>query len=197
MSDLPLPTSDARDRAQAVRDLHDIVVHRVSEVRMHAAALRTHVGDGSGGGTSLDAILLASGQALQELRRMHALIAPEQPVSYAPQPDLDALQELLDAERPCRLAAVRLPAALVPDGVAASCYRVAQELLRALHGTAGVVLDAATLHAAEQLELRLTLSGAAETVDLGRARLRAALAGGCVERAGAVVAVFLPLGGAP
>lgn len=197
MSDRPLPTSDARDRAQAVRDLHDIVLHRVSEVRMHAAALRTVVGGSGGGGTSLDAILLASGQALQELRRMHALIAAEHPVSYAPQPDLDALQELLDAERPSRLATVRLPAALVPAGVAASCYRVAQELLRALHGTAGVVLDGATLHAAEQLELRLALRGPAATVDLGRARLRAALAGGCVECVGDVVAVRLPLGSAP
>ena len=158
-----------------MRDLHDIVIHCVSEVRVHAAALGTLV-EGPGR-TSVDAILLASGRALEELRRMHEVIDPEHTISYAPQPDLDALQDLLDAERPRRPAAVR-SAEPVPAGIAAACYRVALEVLRAIHGTLGARLDGARLAVtADRLDLWLDVDGA-DALDLRHAAGRATLIGG-------------------
>ncbi|SEG92304.1 Signal transduction histidine kinase [Saccharopolyspora kobensis] len=106
----------AEERAQLARDVHDVVGHHLSAIRMQAVGSRKALA-----GTEADAVLTTiatlSAEALQEIRRL--LDDSEKP------PDLEALVARLPGRIDVRGA---LPADL-PRDVRHCAYRVVQEAL--------------------------------------------------------------------
>lgn len=191
------------DRAQFVRELHDAITHAVSQIHMHAAALQT-VG-AARGAASVEAIRVACGAAMHDLRRMHAAIQDGSPAPYRPQPTLATLQELIDALRAAgTTVAFVLGDCSVPPSTAAGAHRIVCEVLGALQSMPQPVLASIDVYeTGGHLELGLTLSPGAPglggpPLDLARARARARLLGGeltLVEHPGAPrrIDVTLPL----
>ena len=177
-------TATDRERAQLVRELHDQVTHAVSQIHVHAGALQTP--GAADAGASVEAIRVACRAAMDDLRRMHAVIDGEAVVPYRPQPDLQALRELLDGVR--RDGGVCLettPAVdgdgagpVIPGSVAATAYRVARDVLDQLHAQPGAGLAGARIAVTgEVLRLDLGLRWTAPRspraqLDLRRARVR-------------------------
>jgi len=178
-------TATDRERAQLVRELHDQVTHAVSQIHVHAGALQTP--GAADAGASIDAIRVACRAAMQDLRRMHAVIDGEAVVPYRPQPDLQALRELLDAVRrdgdgvclettPVTDGDSAGP--VIPGSVAATAYRVARDVLDQLHTQPGARLVGARIAVAGgvlRLDLRLrwtALRSPRAQLDLRRARVR-------------------------
>jgi signal transduction histidine kinase len=196
-------TMTLRERAQALRHLHDQVVHALQEVNVHAAVLQVVPRGRSE--ASVQVIASATRRALLDLGRMRGVLGQDEAPAYLPPPGLDALQDLLDAERPAHMTRVRgedLPC-VVPESVAAGAYRIAQEVLRALRDHDGLVLSDAGVRGDGGrlvLDLELGSEGDPPSPDLRRARIRAALLGGevtlvppAVDGASWIVRAALPL----
>jgi len=178
-------TATDRERAQLVRELHDQVTHAVSQIHVHAGALQTP--GATDAGASIDAIRVACRAAMHDLRRMHAVIDGEAVVPYRPQPDLQALRELLDGVRHdgdgvCLETAPAVDGdgagPVIPGSVAATAYRVARDVLDQLHAQPGAGLTGARIAVAGGV-LRLDLSlrwtaprSPRAQLDLRRARVR-------------------------
>jgi signal transduction histidine kinase len=99
-------------------------------------------------GTALDTVLQTSGEALDEMRRMLALLRVD-PETYEPAPSLSRLPDLVDRVRaagvPVEMRTIGTPPALSP-GLELCAYRVIQESLtnvlkHARPATAAVWLD--------------------------------------------------------
>jgi signal transduction histidine kinase len=123
------------ERARIARELHDVVAHHMSLIAVQAetapyrlaelpAAARDEFGSISG----------AAREALAEMRRLLGVLRSERPDTpeLAPQPGLDALDDLLDRVRQAGTELeYRTTGAprRVPAGVDLSAYRVIQESL--------------------------------------------------------------------
>ncbi|MGW6447288.1 sensor histidine kinase [Lentzea sp. NPDC055074] len=120
------------ERGAIARDLHDVIIHHVSAINLHAGAARLGLPEGNPKLTkSLRAVETSSRAAMVDLRHLLDLLHGEKPEG-ARQPGLDNLDELLDgvreAGRPARLE-VRGQRRDVPESLDITVYRIIQEML--------------------------------------------------------------------
>jgi signal transduction histidine kinase len=121
------------ERARIARELHDVVAHSVSVMVVQAGAARRVLRrDPDRAADALSSIEISGRQALDELRRMLAMLrhyGDQSPV-LAPQPtDLDPLlAQVQEAGLPVTLVVEGEPRPL-PTGVSLSVYRIVQEAL--------------------------------------------------------------------
>nr|WP_042181226.1 histidine kinase [Kibdelosporangium sp. MJ126-NF4]CEL14894.1 Putative two-component system sensor kinase [Kibdelosporangium sp. MJ126-NF4]CTQ96475.1 Putative two-component system sensor kinase [Kibdelosporangium sp. MJ126-NF4] len=122
----------ATERSSIARDLHDVIVHHVSAIGLHAGAARLGLPTGNTKvETSLRSVETASRAAMVDLRHLLDLLHGDNPEG-ARQPGLDNLDELFDGVRsagvPARLA-VSGAQGEVPESLGITVYRIVQEML--------------------------------------------------------------------
>ena len=120
------------ERSAIARDLHDVIIHHVSAIGLHAGAARLGLPEGNPKlTTSLRAVESSSRAAMVDLRHLLDLLHGDKSEG-ARQPGLDNLDELLDgvraAGRPARLQ-VRGQRREMPESVDITVYRIIQEML--------------------------------------------------------------------
>ncbi|MET9224268.1 histidine kinase [Lentzea sp. NPDC003310] len=120
------------ERGAIARDLHDVIIHHVSAINLHAGAARLGLPEGNPKLTnSLRAVETSSRAAMVDLRHLLDLLHGDKSEG-ARQPGLDNLDELLDGVRaagmPARLE-VRGPRREVPESLDITVYRIIQEML--------------------------------------------------------------------
>ncbi len=120
------------ERSAIARDLHDVIVHHVSAIGLHAGAARLGLPEGNTRlATSLHSVETASRAAMVDLRHLLDLLHGDKSEG-ARQPGLDNLDELLDGVRsagvPARLE-VRGRRRDVPESLDITVYRIIQEML--------------------------------------------------------------------
>jgi signal transduction histidine kinase len=122
----------AEERARIARELHDIVAHAVSVMVLQVGAVRHRLPDADGQDReALEAVEQAGRTALGEMRRLlGAMRRDGDAVELAPQPGLDAVEQLLEEVRraglPVRLHVEGEPSSL-PRAIDLSAYRIVQE----------------------------------------------------------------------
>ena len=129
------------ERARIAREMHDVVAHGLSVMGVQADGARyVAAKDPDRAVQALETIADTGRESLTEMRRMLGLLRSEDGPGTAPQPGLDDLRSLVDEARAggMRLAA-DLPDPLpdVPDGVALTAHRIAQEALTNVRKHAG------------------------------------------------------------
>lgn len=120
------------ERSSIARDLHDVIVHHVSAINLHAGAARLGLPAGNvkleG---SLRSVETASRAAMVDLRHLLDLLHGDNSEG-ARQPGLDNLDELFEgvqaAGMPARLA-VSGTQRDVPESLGITVYRIVQEML--------------------------------------------------------------------
>ncbi|WP_089924804.1 sensor histidine kinase [Lentzea albida] len=120
------------ERGAIARDLHDVIIHHVSAINLHAGAARLGNPHGDPKLTnSLRAVETSSRAAMVDLRHLLDLLHGEKPEG-ARQPGLGNLDELLDGVRaagiPARLE-VRGQHRDLPESLDVTVYRIIQEML--------------------------------------------------------------------
>lgn len=141
------------ERTRIARDLHDLVGHAVSLMTVQAGVARVAL-DGHDiprAREALGAVESAGRQALDELRRVLGMLQSsggDGKASLAPQPGIDAVEDLVEQHRraglPVELRRDGEPAA-VPAGVALAAYRIVQEALTNVRKHAGAPPTEVTL----------------------------------------------------
>jgi len=125
------------ERARIARELHDVIAHNVSVMVVQASAgEEVFDEDPERARESLSAVSSTGRAALAELRRLLGVIRAEDDpageVSYAPQPGIEYLDELLGQVRetglPVELSVIGEPRRL-PEGIGLCAYRIIQEAL--------------------------------------------------------------------
>jgi signal transduction histidine kinase len=120
------------ERSAIARDLHDVIVHHVSAIGLHAGAARLGLPNGNGGlEKSLRSVETSSRAAMVDLRHLLDLLHGDKSEG-ARQPGLGNVDELLDGVRaagtPARLE-VRGSPRDVPESLDVTVYRIIQEML--------------------------------------------------------------------
>ena len=120
------------ERSAIARDLHDVIVHHVSAIGLHAGAARLGLPNGNGGlEKSLRSVETSSRAAMVDLRHLLDLLHGDKSEG-ARQPGLDNVDELLDGVRaagtPARLE-VRGSPRDVSESLDITVYRIIQEML--------------------------------------------------------------------
>ncbi|HEX7307662.1 sensor histidine kinase [Lentzea sp.] len=122
----------SEERSAIARDLHDVIVHHVSAIGLHAGAARLGLPSGDTRlALSLRSVEIASRAAMVDLRHLLDLLHGDRSEG-ARQPGLDNLDELLDGVR-----SAGVPARLVmsgrrrdvPESLDVTVYRIIQEML--------------------------------------------------------------------
>ena len=193
------------ERARIARELHDIVAHSVTVVVVQAGAAQKALDHPSYVNSALESIRTTGTSALQEMRRVVALIRDEDAVSsLEPQPTLESLRRLVsEMSVPTSLSIEGVERPL-EAGVGLSAYRIVQEALTNVRRHSSASSAAVTLrYLPELLEVEVTDDGAGtahalEGNGLIGMRERAAMCGGSVQLesapgAGFRVAVSLPM----
>jgi signal transduction histidine kinase len=203
------------ERVRIARDLHDVVAHHVSVMGVQAgAARRVLARDPDTASDALRAVEETARVAIGELRGLLGVLRADEPGMCAPpepaseaHPGLAQLPDLLSTARSAGLEVdygVFGDERPVPDGVALSAYRVAQEALTNVVKHAGArKVDVRVRYLADSLEVEITDDGHAGPVSgtgfglLGM-RERVAVHGGELEvgprRDGYRVRAALPTG---
>jgi signal transduction histidine kinase len=181
----------AEEQARIARELHDIIAHNVSVMTVQAAAagdaFETQPGRVR---EALSSIESTGREALTELRRLLGSVRPaDSPGTFAPQPGLARLDDLIEQVRATGLAVeltVEGGPRELPPGVDLSAYRIVQEALtnilkhaHASHATVLVRYRTGTLDV-EVVDdgRRATVDGAERGHGIIGMRERAALVGG-------------------
>ncbi|HUR13482.1 MAG TPA: histidine kinase [Mycobacteriales bacterium] len=179
-----------QERDRIARELHDVVAHAVSLMVVQAGAERL-ANPATPSREALVAIEDAGRRALVELRTMLGVLRTSGEEERDPQPDLEALPELVE-----RVRAAGLPVELqvrgeaeVPAGVALSAYRVVQEALTNALRHAGEVPTCVTVVLTDEVvvEVRSGLPPAGRPAAAGSGRgitgmrERVALHGGVLD----------------
>lgn len=122
----------ASERRRIARELHDIVAHSLSIVALQAAAAEQFVErDPDRARRHLQLTRRTAQEALTEMRHLLDVLR-EDSVSYAPQPGLSGLGDLVaEAEAAGNPCVLEVDPALesVPDGLSLAAYRIVQESL--------------------------------------------------------------------
>ncbi len=124
----------AAERARIARDLHDVVAHNVSIMVVQADGARySFDADPEQAGAALRAISATGREALAEMRRLLGVLrSAAEPGTYAPQPGVAQLAELVEQMRTTGLAVAftveGVPCPL-PSATALAVYRIIQEAL--------------------------------------------------------------------
>jgi signal transduction histidine kinase len=124
-------TAAAEERERIARELHDIVSHSVSLMVVQAGAAEQVLRrDPEQAERALHGIQATGRAAVDDLRRMLGLLrGPDRSGALAPQPGLDAVDELVaaarDAGTPVEVDCADLPS--LPAGVDLAAYRIVQE----------------------------------------------------------------------
>lgn len=161
----------ASERRRIARELHDIVAHSLSIVTLQAAAAEQFIErDPARAAEHLRHTRRTAQGALEEMRHLLGVLNEDEP-SYAPQPGLGALDDLVAetvaAGHECRLD---VQADGVPDGVALAAYRVVQEALTNVRKHAPGAAVSVTVRASER-ELRIeVLNGPSDGAGVDEAR---------------------------
>jgi len=118
------------ERARIARELHDVLAHGVSVMVIQAQAAGS---DPQRMSTALKRIEAVGKESLAELRGLLRRVRPDdEPLSLAPQPGLDRLDELLTEVRAAGVDvsfAQEGTVCAVPTSVELSAYRIVQEAL--------------------------------------------------------------------
>ena len=149
------------ERVRIARELHDVVAHHMSVISVQAGLARYVLeSDPPTARTALGTVLGTTGEALDEMRRLLAVLRVDRESTtgsatgeatepYDPAPDLDHLADLLDRVRqagvPIELVVTGTRRAL-PPGVDLCAYRVIQESLTNVLKHAGPARVMLTLH---------------------------------------------------
>ncbi|TMR93298.1 sensor histidine kinase [Nonomuraea basaltis] len=151
----------AEERMRIAREVHDIVAHNVSAMVIQsdgaaAALLDEDIAEAS---TAIEAIGRSGRTALTELRLLLGILR-EAPL--APQPGIDAIQDL--AERLPNRVRLRVEGQVrqTPPGLGLAAYRIVQEALTNTLKHAGKEADAEVLlrYADDGLHIQVTNDGA-------------------------------------
>ncbi|CAN5239862.1 histidine kinase [soil metagenome] len=121
------------ERARIAREMHDIVAHGLSVViTLAEGAAATAESDPARSRAVMQQVAAGGRQSLAEMRKLLDVLRADDSVDHFPQPDLDALEVLLDDVRRTGLN-VKLSVTGDPDGVGSSAqatvYRIVQESL--------------------------------------------------------------------
>lgn len=120
------------ERSSIARDLHDVIVHHVSAIGLHAGAARLGLPAGNAKvETSLRSVETASRAAMVDLRHLLDLLHGDRPEG-ARQPGMDNLDELFDGVRSAGVPtqfAVSGTQREVPESLGITVYRIVQEML--------------------------------------------------------------------
>ncbi len=199
----------ADERARIARELHDIVAHSVSVMVVQAGAAQKALDDPEYVEKALDSIRSTGTTALEEMRRVVALIRDtESPADLQPQPDLASLESLVtDMDIPTSLSVEGAKRPL-SAAVALSAFRIVQEALTNVrrHSSASSV-QVTLRYLPESLEIEVDDDGVGAAVAAGGngligMRERAQLYGGTVATTtapgeGFKVRAVLPRGPTP
>ena len=198
------------ERERIARELHDVIGHHVSTMVVQAGAERRMLPSGHDETREVLATIERVGRAaLDEMRRMVALLRRDRDEELVPQPTLADLPDLVD-----RLRATGLPVELtvlgearaLPGAIELSAYRIVQEALtNALKHAGGAAATVQVSYRPEGLELEVADEGASRTPAAGAdghglvgMRERVAMYGGTLEaghrlEGGFRVRVLLPV----
>jgi signal transduction histidine kinase len=164
------------ERVRIARDLHDVVAHHVSVMGVQAGAARRVLdSDGDAAREALRSVEQTARVAIGELRGLLGVLraepdgavrAADEPAGrYPSSPGLGDIPELVGTARAAGLEVelgVYGEVRPVPDGVALSAYRVAQEALTNVVRHAGArTADVRVRYLAETLEIEITDDGRA------------------------------------
>jgi signal transduction histidine kinase len=137
------------ERARIARDLHDIVAHSVSIIAVQAGAAEALLErDPAAAREHLAALRRTARETMNEMRRLLGVLREDQP-SYAPQPSLSRLEDLLVETR-----GAGVPVELIEEGrrpplsagVDLVAYRIVQESLTNVRKHAGRVPTRVEIH---------------------------------------------------
>jgi signal transduction histidine kinase len=154
----------AEERSRIARELHDVVAHAVSVVVVQAqAGLRLVGRDEQRARQSLEAIEVTARTALDEMRRLLAMLREAEDSSLAPQPGLAQLEVLAAQVREAGLPVeVRIGGEPVPlpAGLDLAAYRLVQEgLTNALKHAGEAHARVDVRYCRERLELEISDDG--------------------------------------
>ena len=182
----------AEERARIARELHDVVAHAISVIVLQARGGRRVLATSPDqAATAFDTIEHAGEQALDEMRRLLAMLRYDQEHDLSPQPGLHALDELAGS-----MTRMGLPVEVVREGtpvdlaagIDLSAYRIVQEALtNALKHAGPANALVRVSYATDRLDLEVvddgpgTGAGGGSGHGLVGIRERAALYGGHVE----------------
>ncbi|MGA8847642.1 MAG: sensor histidine kinase [Nocardioides sp.] len=176
------------ERARIARELHDIVAHSVSVMVVQAGAAQKALDDPEFVGEALNSIRTTGTGALQEMRRVVALIRDEDDVaSLEPQPSLESLEQLIAKMDVPTLLLVEGVERTPEAGVGLSAYRIVQEALtnvRRHAAASSVSVTVRYLSASLEIEVADDGRGTAHAIGgngLIGMRERAAMCGGTVS----------------
>jgi signal transduction histidine kinase len=136
-----------KERARIARELHDVVAHAMSVMVVQAGAARTVLGsDPEQAQLALRRVEETGRSGLAEMRRLIGLLQADESAddTFAPQPGLGQLDQLLDTVRSAGLPVEAITEGTpvqLPPGVGLTAYRVAQE------GLTNVLKHAGPAHA--------------------------------------------------
>ena len=156
----------AAERARIARELHDVVAHNVSVMVVQAdGATYAMDQDPEAARKALLAIAQTGRTALTEMRRMLGVLrSADDAGTYAPQPGIEQLGDLLEQVRssglPVSLTVEGVPREM-PTGLALAVYRIVQESLTNTrkHGGAQVKASVALMYTDDCLVLRIVDNG--------------------------------------
>jgi signal transduction histidine kinase len=204
----------AAERQRIARELHDVVSHGVSLMVVHAGAAEAQLRESpETAQASLRRVQLTGRDAVDDLRRMLAVLYSDAPGEGEPQPSIDDLPALIaqvsEAGTPASLAVDGRPRG-VPPGLSTSVYRVVQEALTNVRRHAPGAAAAVTIrYAGTGVDVRVhndaataSSHGAGSGHGLRGASERAALYGGQLEagpddNGGWLLHATFPVGRAP
>ncbi|GAA0335045.1 histidine kinase [Actinoallomurus spadix] len=185
----------AAERARIAREMHDVIAHSVSVIVVQADGASYMVDiDPARAKRAMETIGATGRQALTEMRRMLGVLREEDDAgSYAPQPGIEQLSELVGQIRsaglPVGLTVQGVPSEL-PTALQLTVYRIVQEALTNTRKHAGPAATAeVNLHYGDdavEIRIRDDGRGAAALSDgkghgLVGMNERAALYGGSVR----------------
>ena len=203
----------AEERARIARELHDVVAHAISVIVLQArGGRRVLARTPEEASTAFDTIERTGEQALDEMRRLLAMLRYDEEHDLSPQPGLHALDDLAGSMTrmglPVEVQREGTPIELAA-GVDLSAYRIVQEALtNALKHAGPARARVRVSYTTGALELEVvddgpgTGTGGGSGHGLVGIRERAELYGGhveagCCPTGGYAVRAWLPIGATP